>query len=258
MAAHPQSKVTEVPKGSPLGALATPVVRLQHCVVDLLKRKGQSSAASADLRAILEHCQARTDISDHLPTLFGAALSVNPKLIVELGVRTGESTRVLARVARLCDARLVSVDIDDCSKACDWPGWLFVQGDDVEFAKTFPAWADKKGLPAVVDFLFIDTSHLYDHTVAEIRHWFPLLGPRARVAFHDTNQRRVYFRRDGSVGLGWNNARGVVGALEDYFKATFAERSDFIEQLPGWLIQHEACCSGFTVLTRVPSTEARR
>ncbi len=258
MDSHSQSTVIEVPQGSPLGKLAAPVVWLQHCLVDLFKGTGQKTAVSAEVRSILEHCRVRTDISDHLLTLFGAALSVSPRLIVELGVRTGESTEVLAKVARLCASRLVSVDIDDCSGVCDLPGWLFVKGDDIDFAKTFPAWARARGLPDRIDFLFIDTSHLYDHTVAEILHWFPHLSPGAKVAFHDTNQRRVYFRRDGSVGLGWNNARGVVAALEDYFKVNFAERSDFTEQLPGWLIQHEACCSGFTVLTRIPSMEARR
>lgn len=241
-----------------MGKLAWPAVRLQHCLVDLIKRTGQQTAVSAEVRSILDHCRARTDISDHLLTLFNAALSVSPRLIVELGVRTGESTGVLAKVARLCSSRLVSVDIDDCSGVCDLPGWLFVRGDDIEFAKKFPGWARERGLADRVDFLFIDTSHIYEHTVAEILHWFPYLSPGAKVAFHDTNQRRVYFRRDGSVGLGWNNARGVVAALEDYFKVKFAERSDFTEQLPGWLIEHEACCSGFTVLTRIPSMETRR
>ncbi len=258
MDTHSQPAVIEVPKGSPLGKLAEPVVWLQHCLVDFFKKTGQQTAVSTEVRSILDHRRERTDISDHLLTLFGAALSVSPKLIVELGVRTGESTGILAKVARLCSSRLVSVDIDDCSGVCDLPGWLFVKGDDIEFAKSFPNWARERSLPDRVDFLFIDTSHLYDHTVAEIRHWFPTLSPGAKVAFHDTNQRRIYFRRDGSVGLGWNNARGVVGAIEDYFKVKFAERSDFTEQLPGWLIQHEACCSGFTVLTRIPSMEERR
>ncbi len=258
MDSHSQSAVIEVPKGSPLGKLADPFVRLQHGLVDLFKKAGQQTAISAEVRSILDHCRVRTDISDHLLALFGAAMSVSPRLIVELGVRTGESTGVLAKVARLCSSRLVSVDIDDCSGVCDLPGWLFAKGDDIEFAKTFPSWARERGLPDRIDFLFIDTSHIYEHTVSEIRHWFPYLSPGAKVAFHDTNQRRVYFRRDGSVGLGWNNARGVVAALEDYFKVKFAERSDFTEQLPRWLIQHQACCSGFTVLTRVPSMEASR
>ncbi len=255
---HSQSTVIEVPKGSPLGKLAAPVLWFQHCLVDLVRKQGQQTAVSAEVRSILDHCRVRTDISDHLLTLFGAALSVSPQLIVELGVRTGESTRVLAKVASLCASRLVSVDVDECSGVCDLPGWLFAQGDDIEFAKSFPAWTRERGLPDKIDFLFIDTSHLYEHTVAEIQHWFPYLSPRAKVAFHDTNQRRVYFRRDGSVGLGWNNARGVVAALEHHFNVRFAERHDFTEQLPGWLIQHQACCSGFTVLTRIPSMEGHR
>jgi cephalosporin hydroxylase len=251
MESNQPKSVVEVPKGSALGQLAIPVVRLQHWLVDVFGRSRQRTAASEDLRSILEHCRERTDISDHLVTLYSAALSVTPKLMVELGVRTGESTNVLARVARTCGSRLVSADIDDCSRVCNLPGWLFVQTDDIEFAKRFPQWGRERGLPGEIDFLFIDTSHIYEHTVAEIRHWFPYVREGGKVAFHDTNQRRIYFRRDGSVGIGWDNARGVIAALEEYLKTSFSERHDFTEHVGGWLIEHEASCSGFTVLTKL-------
>ena len=58
----------------------------------------------------------RTDISDHLITLFVESIEIKPKLIVELGVNFGESTFALERVAKTCNAKLVSADIVSCSK----------------------------------------------------------------------------------------------------------------------------------------------
>ncbi len=83
----------------------------------------------------------------------------------------------------------------------------------------------------------------------EIEHWFPLLAPRAKVFFHDTNQRRIYFREDGSMGVGWNN-RGVMVALEKYFNKNFNEKRDFTDLVNGWSIRHYAKCNGLTILTR--------
>ena len=238
-----------------LSKIAPHLVRIQHAFVDLFGPRFQTEAENEDIRAILDHCKDRTDINDHLLALYSAALSVAPKLMVELGVRTGESTNVLARVARKTGSYLVSADIDDCSNACSLPGWLFLQTDDIQFAKDFPKWTKNKGLPSEIDFLFIDTSHIYDHTVAEITHWFPYVRPGGKVAFHDTNQARIYWRRDGSMGLGWDNNRGVIGAIEHCLKCRLHERTDFTEQTQDWLIQHQASCNGFTVLTRLDVRE---
>ena len=197
-----------------------------------------------------------SDISDHLLPLFAQAMEARPKLIVELGVRGGESTFVLERVAKLCGAKLVSVDIDDCSKSSSWSEWSFIHGDDIEVARKFPAWCAARGLAPSIDFLFIDTSHVYEHTVQEIEHWFPMVSANGTVAFHDTNMQRVYSRQDGTRGFGWDNTRGVIAAMEKYFGRTFDETVPFVEIINGWLIKHNPYCSGFTVLSRLPKTAA--
>ena len=233
-----------------LGKISDPIVRLQHAFVDLLNPRRRRPSSSPELEEILVHCQLRTDISDHLPLLFAEALSAKPRLIVELGVRGGESTFVLEKIARSCGAHLVSVDIEDCSEVCNYPKWIFVKSDDIEFAKAFPNWCAARQIQPSIDFLFIDTSHLFEHTMQEINHWFPLLSEHAKVCFHDTNQKKIYIRRDGSIGVGWTD-RGVIGALEKHFGKSFNEKQDFIDLAGGWLINHHANCNGFTVLTRI-------
>jgi cephalosporin hydroxylase len=199
---------------------------------------------------IKEHAMAPNDISDHLLTIYGEALSLKPQLIVELGVRSGESTFVLERVARITGGRLVSVDISDCSGVSSYPGWHFIQNDDLQFAAEFPGWCRERGIHPAIDFLFIDTSHYYDHTVAEIAAWFPYLANHAKVIFHDTNLKEIFYWQNGNSGPGWNNERGVIRALENYFGKSFNENSDFVAWVNGWSIKHFQICNGLTVLEK--------
>lgn len=204
----------------------------------------------AAFEEVRRYATRRSDINEHLPRLFVESLRAQPRLIVELGVRGGASTFVFERVAQRYGAALVSVDIEDCTEASNYPHWHFVQSDDVAFAERFPAWCAEQDLPASIDVLFIDTSHYYEHTVAEINAWFPLLAGRALVFFHDTNQQRLYTRDDKSIGQGWNNDRGVIRALEQYFNQAFNEQVDFAHVEPGWLIRHHARCNGLTILEK--------
>jgi len=103
----------------PRRALWYHIVRLRNIIADAFSRKvSRKPTGFREFDEIVERSGPRTDISDHLPLLFVEAMDVHPDLIVELGVRTGESTFVFERVAALHDATLVSADINDCSRAC--------------------------------------------------------------------------------------------------------------------------------------------
>lgn len=211
------------------------------------------AADSGPLNDINIHAKKQSDISDHLTNLFTEAAAMQPSMIVELGVRSGESTVALSRVANLFGSHLISVDLEDCSRACSSDHQVFVKSDDVTFAKEFTDWCERRNYASSIDVLFIDTSHEFDHTVAEIQHWFPLLSPHCKVVFHDTNMSTVYFRRNRTMGIGWPNDRGVIAAIEQYFGCRFDERHDFVHFTAGWIIKHFANCNGFTVLERVCS-----
>jgi cephalosporin hydroxylase len=221
-------------------------------LIDLLRPQTRNRPGVPELAGIVELSRRRSDISDHLVTLFSEGVGAQPRLIVELGVRGGVSTFVLERVARLSGGiPLVSVDIDDCPRHTTYSNWHFVKADDIEFARGFSRWCGERQFPSSVDMLFIDTSHVLEHTIQEIAHWFPLLSDRATVCFHDTNQQRFYFRRDGSLGIGWNNSRGVIAAVEQYLETRYDERADFVDLRKGWLIKHWASCNGFTSMKKI-------
>lgn len=202
-----------------------------------------------DIMAVRARAARGSDISSHLESLFVEGLKVNPRLIVELGVRGGESTWVFERLARRCGADLVSVDIADCSAICKYERWHFVQEDDVQFGRRFPNWCRTRGLTTRIDVLFVDTSHLYQHTLAEIAAWFPHLGPGAAVMFHDTNAGTIFRRRDWTLGgHGFNNDRGVIRALEKTLGLSLVESRPFDVEAAGWRVTHDPVCNGLTIL----------
>jgi len=210
----------------------------------------KESALLRSLASIQKRAALRTDICDHLETIFYECLGMRSGLIVELGSGDGESTFVLERVAKMWQSAMVSVDIEDRDEVGVYARRIFVKRDDVEFAKEFSDWCERRSIRPKIDILFVDTSHLYEHTVKEIETWFPFLAPRAKVFFHDTNLKEVFIRRDGTHGQGWDNERGVIRAVEEYFGESFDEAVDFMTIKNGWLIRHTAHCNGLTILDR--------
>ena len=197
-----------------------------------------------------------SDISDHLNTLFFFAVDARPRLIVELGTRGGESTRALLSAASLTNAAMLSVDVEDCG-GLDLPFrnlWHFVKGDDIVFGKEgFLKWCAGKGIEPSVDLLFIDTSHLYEHTKQEIEIWSPHLSAGGVMIFHDTNMGHgLHARLDHSVGHAWDNHRGVIRAVEEFAGKRYDENSFFTDMANGFLILHYPHCNGLTVFKKLP------
>jgi cephalosporin hydroxylase len=204
-----------------------------------------------DFREVLERARTPTDISHHLPTLFREAVDADARFIVELGTRGGDSTFVFERAARRTGATVVSVDLDDCSAVSGFDGWIFVQDDDLAFARRFPAWCAERGLQPAADILFVDTTHDYEQTRAELAAWMRYLAPRGRALFHDSNMGGLYRRGDWTVGLAGDMGRGVARALHEFLGATFDERRRFDGRIGAFRVRHDPLCNGLTVLERV-------
>ncbi|MDP2598708.1 MAG: class I SAM-dependent methyltransferase [Candidatus Liptonbacteria bacterium] len=222
--------------------------------VRFLNKAPPIESSSKELNEIRARAMENSDISDHLETLFIESLEVQPKLIVELGVRTGQSTFVFERVAKLCDSFLVSVDIEPQLASSSWKKWSFVRQDDISFAENFKDWCKNKGIIPAIDVLFIDTSHEYGHTKQEIAKWFPFLSKKAKVFFHDANVRMLYKRRNGTIGKAYNDDRDVMRAIEEHIGIRFNERKDFVELKNSWLVKHYAICNGMTILQKIIGT----
>jgi cephalosporin hydroxylase len=168
-----------------------------------------------------------SDIQEYLPFLREQAASRPGCTVLELGTRRGNSTLAFLAGAEAAGGHVWSCDITPADRDPEgmgpWrndPRWTFTCGSDMDPAV-------QAQLPAKVDVLFTDTSHYYEHTLAELRVFMPRVSRWGGIAlFHDTNL--MYWPghqwdRDVSpvwaaldeycaeTGLSWENLPGVYG-----------------------------------------------
>ena len=136
--------------------------------------------------AYLDRLSRWSDIREYLPFLRETAVSYPRVRVLELGSRQGNSTLAFLSAALTAGGSVVSADLDpvaDFSEGMrrwrDCPWWTFIQGDDMDAAV-------QVRLPAEADVLFVDTSHEYEHTLAECRAYVPRVAPGGVALFHDT------------------------------------------------------------------------
>jgi predicted O-methyltransferase YrrM len=133
-----------------------------------------------------EQLASWSDIREQMPLLYEAAAGYEHAAVAELGTRTGLSTSALLAGASLRGGHVWSVDCGPVTVPDWWAStgtWSFLAADDLSGEAL--AW-----VPAQLDVLFIDTSHLYDHTLAELRAYAPRVRPGGIVMCHDTELRR--------------------------------------------------------------------
>lgn len=153
-----------------------------------------------------------SDVQIHLPRLYEASKGI----VVELGVRGGNSTTALLAGVEQHGGHLWSVDIDaSCGGLYNGhPQWTFVHCDSEQVRSVLAA-----GLMPPVDVLFIDTVHTYEKTIMELVAWMPIMRKGGRVFLHDTDDgstypgvrqaihefcqhQKFYWLHPGSYGLG--------------------------------------------------------
>lgn len=161
------------------------------------------------------------DIRGHMPLLFEEVASRPGAVVIELGVRCGESTSAFLAAAQEHGGEVWSADIAAPEVPAHWhdlPFWHFTRGDDIQPAVV-------RAQPAACDVLFIDTSHQYDHTLAELQLYVPKVKPGGVVLCHDTQfapPGRDLGEPIGEVakaldaycaeaGLSWENRPGFYG-----------------------------------------------
>jgi predicted O-methyltransferase YrrM len=132
-----------------------------------------------------QRAETWSDIYEHVPFLHVFVVERNAQTVVELGVRSGNSTAPFLAAMEKTGGHLYSVDINVPSWPIEFYGRDFgtlIVGDDLD-----PKVAAQ--LPEQIDVLFIDTSHHYQHTLDELR----LYGPRSTaILLHDTELEHPY------------------------------------------------------------------
>lgn len=123
-------------------------------------------------------CRTPSDIVGHLPRFVLMTLEMDASHVIELGTRTGVSTVAWLYALEQTGGWLTSIDIDAKPDIGDHAHWKFIQGDDTDpaiYGQLDPA-----------DIVFIDTSHLYEHTLIELNLYRWLVKPGGKLVLHDT------------------------------------------------------------------------
>jgi cephalosporin hydroxylase len=125
-----------------------------------------------------EQCATPSDIYLHLPRFVQMVTELNAQHVIELGTRTGVSTIAWLYSLEQTGGRLTSVDIDEKPAIGEFDHWTFIQGSDLD--------PDVISQLDEADIVFIDTSHLYEHTVQELAMYRFLVKPGGLIVLHDT------------------------------------------------------------------------
>jgi hypothetical protein len=105
----------------------------------------------------LQRCSEWSDIVDHLPRLHAETARYTAPQVVELGVRSGNSTCAFLAAVETVGGLVWSVDPERAHVPPHWFDsdlWTFVQADDLKVVDEAPP----------CDVLFIDTTHGYQQT----------------------------------------------------------------------------------------------
>ena len=186
----------------------------------------RGGVVSSIFDAYLDRASKWSDIQEFMPFLYEQAAARPGCRVLELGARRGNSTIAFLAGTAESGGRVWSCDLMDVRGLpggigmwAQSPSWRLTVGDDMN-----PGVLAE--LPAEMDVLFIDTSHEYEHTLAECRAYVPRVKAGGVALFHDTN---VYawpeYQWTGEVppvqqalneycaeaGLEWENLPGQYG-----------------------------------------------
>ena len=120
------------------------------------------------------------DSDGHLLILYALAVASRARVILELGVKDGNSTLPLLTAAHQNGGHLTSVDkIDPVFTPPEGLAirWSFVKQDALDFLKS----RNER-----YDLVFVDDWHAYSHVKAELAELDRLVGPGSLILLHDT------------------------------------------------------------------------
>jgi predicted O-methyltransferase YrrM len=134
---------------------------------------------------------ATNDIRHHLWSIYWLARNAPGRILIELGVRSGDSTRALLAAAKDADKHVVSYDQDgdayDVRKVTENHGIPWSEFDGLwnchrsDSVKAADQWLNRQ-----LGFVFVDTNHDYDLTSRELAAWSPLIMLGGLIVLHDT------------------------------------------------------------------------
>jgi len=123
----------------------------------------------------------KKDSDSHLAAIFGIAISIKAKTILELGVRSGKTTIPLLLAAEKTGGKLHSVDVvqaDVTPPERLRSHWEFTASDAIKYLQK---WDKSKK----IDLVYVDDLHTYPHVAQELKLLKDLVTPSSVILLHD-------------------------------------------------------------------------
>ena len=123
-----------------------------------------------------------TDLGENVDRLLEEVKKRDNSIFVDLGVRSGVSSEILLFDSIGKNNRVYGVDVDLGGinrNVLNHERYEAIRGDSVTVGKRW----DKGGISG----LFVDTFHIKEQVMCELKYWFPLVEVGGFVAFHDSN-----------------------------------------------------------------------
>lgn len=155
-----------------------------------------------------------SDIYAHLPTLYLTTKNNHLRNVLDLGTGEGNALTVFLFAVRDIGGHVTTVDIDECHGAR-----IRVEREGLGEQCTFLQ-ADDLAIPweAPIDHLFMDTTHIYEQVLNELRKYEPHVVAGGVITLHDTtsqpqvwNALTTYFKDRHDVRTQrWFHNNGLV------------------------------------------------
>jgi predicted O-methyltransferase YrrM len=122
------------------------------------------------------------DSDRHVLTCFSMAMQIHAKKILELGVRTGNTTLPFLCAAKELGGMVHSVDLDATTFQC--PDdlrvyWKFFQSDAISWLE------QQRNQGAKYNLIYIDDWHAYEHVRRELEIIDSMVTPSSIILLHD-------------------------------------------------------------------------
>ena len=108
-------------------------------------------------------------INEKLNYIYKKILNIKNIQILELGVQKGKSTKKFLKLINKNKGKLISVDINDCSKVSKNKKWKFIHSSDDNFKYI------DKFIKKNLDVIFIDSLHEPNHVIKIFYHYYKFL-----------------------------------------------------------------------------------
>ena len=107
--------------------------------------------------------------------------SLTEPVLLEFGVRHGQSTEFFLNICEKNNGFLYSVDMDNNSKKFDSKKWQFIHSRDDNFKLV------ESFIPKKIDLIYIDSFHDAEHVAKIFFHYYPFLKDNGYLIIDDVS-----------------------------------------------------------------------